>query len=85
FKNFGIEAIHLPLGFDSHNFRVLEKRPGVEGAITTLLFAKLEHRKHTLRQLSLWAKRYGNQKEYRLNAAIFNVFMKPEHQQALIN
>lgn len=84
-RMFGVESIHLPLGFDSHNFKVLEKRPGVEGAITTLLLAKLEHRKHTLRQLALWAKRYGNQKEYRLNAAIWNPFMKAEHQQALIN
>ncbi len=84
FKTFGINVEHLPLGFDSHNFGVLDKRPGVEGVITTLLLAKLEHRKHTLRQLALWAKRYGNRKEYRLNAAIFNPFLKPEHQQQLI-
>lgn len=84
FRNFGIEAEHLPLGFDSHNFGILEKRPGVEGVMTTLLLAKLEHRKHTLKQLALWAKRYGNKKEYRLNCAIVNPFMKPEHQQQLI-
>jgi hypothetical protein len=84
FKTFGIDAVHLPLGFDAHNFRVLEKRPDVEGAITTILLAKLENRKHTLRQLSLWAKRYGNQKEYRLNAAIVNPFIKIEHQQQMI-
>lgn len=84
-SQFGVEATHLPLGFDSHNFGVLEPRPGVKGEITTLLLAKLEHRKHTLRQLSLWAKRYGNQKGYRLNAAIFNPFLKPEHQQAMVH
>lgn len=84
FARFGIDAVHLPLGFDSHNFGVLTPRPGVQREITTLLLAKLEHRKHTLRQLNLWAKRYGNQKGYSLNAAIFNPFMKPEHQQALI-
>lgn len=84
FQRVGVNAEYLPLGFDAHNFGVLEKRPGVEGAITTLLLAKLEHRKHTLRQLSLWAKKYGNQKEYRLNAAIFNPFLPPERQQQMI-
>lgn len=81
---FGVNAQYLPLGFDSHNFGALEKRPAIEGVMTTLLLAKLEHRKHTLRQLSLWAKRYGNRQEYRLNAAIFNPFLKPEHQQQMI-
>lgn len=83
-KNSGVLTEYLPLGFDSHNFEVLGKRPGVEGVITTILLAKLEHRKHTLRQLALWAKKYGNQKGYQLNAAIFNPFIKPEIQQQLI-
>ncbi len=85
FKNYGIQSEYLPLGFDSHNFYTLEKRPKIEGATSFLLTGKAEHRKHTYRQLSLWAKKYGNRKEYKLNCAITNGFLKPEHQSALIN
>lgn len=85
FGQFGIEATYVPLGFDSHNFHVLEKRPAIEGVTSWLLTSKAEHRKHTYRQLALWAKRYGNQKEHRLNLAISNPFLSQEIQDSLIN
>mgnify|MGYP001571484905 CR=1 FL=1 len=84
FKQFGIDATYVPLGFDAHNFRVLEKRPSIEGVTSWLLTSKAENRKHTYRQLSLWAKRYGNQKEHRLNLAISNHFLSQENQDKLI-
>lgn len=84
FKQFGVEAVYAPLGFDSHNFRVLEKRPSIEGVTSWLLTSKLERRKWTLRQLALWVKRYGNLKEHRLNLAISNPFLDKPTQDALI-
>ena len=69
FKLFGIDAGYAPLGFDSHNFKQLEKRPTIEGVTTYLLLGKAEKRKQTFRQLNLWAKKYGNKREYRLNVA----------------
>ncbi len=84
FKNFGIDSIYLPLGFDSHNFNVLEKRPKIDGVTSFLLAGKAEKRKHTYKLLNLWSKKYGNKKEYKLNCCITNGFLKPEHQNQLI-
>jgi hypothetical protein len=49
------------------------------------LFGKLEiTRKRTLKTLSMWAKKYGNNPKYVLHAAIANPHMKPEDQSRLI-
>lgn len=84
FKLFGIDAGYAPLGFDSHNFKRLEKRPTIEGVTSFLLLGKAEKRKQTFRQLNLWAKKYGNKREYRLNVAIHNPFIQEAHLNALI-
>lgn len=84
FAMFGINAEYLPLGFDSFNFAPLEKRPTIDGVTSMLLAGKLEARKGHLHVLRLWAKRYGNNKAYRLNCAVHNPFLKPEDQNALI-
>ena len=84
FKMCGVEAVHLPLGFDSFNFHTLEKRPTIPGVTSWLLLGKAEARKHTYRQLALWAKKYGNQKEHKLNLSITNPFLKSEDQNGLI-
>lgn len=84
FKQFGIDAVYLPLGFDSFNFSVMSTRPRAVGATSFLLAGKLEMRKGHLQVLKSWAARYGNKKEYRLNCAISNPFMRPEDQNAMI-
>lgn len=85
FKMFGINSKYLPIGFDSHNFHMLEKRPQIDGITTFCLGGKLEKRKGHLKVLNLWAKKYGNNMKYRLNCAVHNPFMKPEHMSGLIN
>ncbi len=84
FKLYGVEAEWLPLGFDAHNFASLPKRPGIEGVTSWLLPSKAEFRKHTYRQLALWAKRYGRDPKHRLNLSISNGFLSPQDQQNLI-
>jgi len=84
FSMFGIQAEYLPLGFDAHNFSTLPKRPKIDGVTQFGLAGKLEVRKNHLKILNLWAKKYGNRREYRLNAAVHNPFLKPEHINALI-
>lgn len=84
FRLYGIESVHLPLGFDSHNFHVLDKRPKIEGVTSWLLASKAEYRKHTYKQLSLWAKRYGGNRNHRLNVSISNPFLPKETQNSLI-
>jgi hypothetical protein len=77
FSTFGIQSTYLPLGFDAHNFHVLDKRPRIEGKTSFLLAGKLEARKGHLQVLRLWAKRYGNNEAYRLNCALHNPFLPP--------
>lgn len=84
FETFDIKSEYLPLGFDAHNFHQLDKRPLIDGVTTFLLAGKLEKRKGHFKVLSLWAKRYGGNMKYRLNCAIHNPFLKPEHMNALI-
>ncbi len=84
FRLYGVEAEYMPLGFDAHNFRALDKRPSIEGVTSWLLASKMEGRKWTLRQLALWCKRYGRNKAHRLNLSITNPFLRPEDQQSLI-
>lgn len=90
FSQFGIQSTYLPLGFDSHNFFQLPVRPKIvdqkAGPVTSFLLAgKLEKRKGHFQVLNLWAKRYGNKPEYRLNCAVHNPFLKPEDMNSLIS
>jgi glycosyltransferase involved in cell wall biosynthesis len=77
FGMFGVQSEYLPLGFDAHNFSLLPKRPAIEGAISFLMAGKWEARKGHPQVLRLWAKRYGNNKDYRLNCAVHNGFLPP--------
>ena len=85
FSQYGIDAEYLPIGFDSHNFQSLEKRPSIDGVIQFLLPGKAESRKGTYQVLRAWAKRYGNNAKYRLNCAIHNPFLPIERLNAMLN
>lgn len=84
FKMYGVDAEYLPLGFDSHNFYSLPNRPKIDGVTSWLMVGKAEFRKHTYRQLALWAKKYGRDKNHRLNLAISNGFLSVQDQQNLV-
>lgn len=84
FKMFGVESEYLPLGFDSHNFKLLEKRPKIDGVIQWGTGGKFEARKNHHKILNLWAKKYGNRREHRLNVAVTNPFLKQEQLNSLI-
>jgi len=78
FKQYGIESVYLPLGFDSWNFRKLEKSPKIPGEISFLMAGKLEHRKNHYDILRFWAKKYGNKQGFKLNCAIVNPFLNQD-------
>lgn len=84
-SQYGINATYVPLGFDAHNHRALEKRPKVEGATSFLLAGKWEKRKGHAQVLRAWAKRYGNDARYRLNCAVFNPFLGRNPEEAWSN
>lgn len=85
FSQYGISSEYVPLGFDSANFASLPARPKVgDGVISFLAAGKWEGRKKHGQMIAAWAKRYGNQKGYRLNCTLTNPFLRPEDQNALI-
>lgn len=86
FENHGVKNVKLiKLGVDKTNFPILPKKERINGEISFLLAGKAEKRKSTYRQLNLWAKRYGNDKRYKLNVSVTNPFLKPEDQNALLS
>jgi hypothetical protein len=83
FSSFGIKAKAIPLGFDSKSFsQVSIKYP--DNRICFGLAGKLEKRKHHLKVLNAWAKKYGNRHDVYLNCAIYNNFLKAEDQSSMI-
>jgi len=85
FSQYGIQSIYLPIGFDAHNFCAISPRPKIANVTTWGLGGKFESRKSHPKVLNLWAKKYGNNRAHRLNVAVYNPFLKPEHLNSLIN
>jgi hypothetical protein len=83
FCNYGVNCVEAPLGFDSTVFTNAPiKYP--DDRIVFTLAGKLEKRKHHLKILSAWAKKYGSNPNVYLNCAVYNNFMKKEDQSAMI-
>lgn len=85
FREFGLNNIKtIQLGFDRHNFYQTNKSY-LPGKIVWGLYGKLEwQRKRHFKILQAWIKKYGNNPEHVLHAAIYNPFIKPEEQQNLL-
>lgn len=82
FASFGVNCTAIPLAFDRSFHRIDVKYP--DDRICFGLAGKLEKRKHHLKVLKAWAKKYGNRHDVFLNCAIYNNFMKPEDQSNMI-
>lgn len=73
---------YCPLGFDSKAFKRIELPE--DETIVFGLRGKLEKRKHTLKILEAWVKRFGNDPRYRLDCSIFNPFYSNDEQSKMI-
>lgn len=86
FENAGAKSVrYLPLGFDDANFKRVDKKYFPDDRITFNVVGKFEKRKHHGKILSAWSKRFGNDKKYFLNCAVYNNFFSPEENTAIIN
>ena len=75
---YGVENCkYIPLGFDKYNFHVKDQKY-LEGRIVFNLTGKLEKRKHHEKVIQAWIKKYGNNKDYTLQCAITNPFLKEQ-------
>lgn len=85
FNDAGLDnVVYIPLAFDSKSFKVTNKKYFNDNRINFILNSKLEKRKKQLEILQLWVARYGNNPNFSLSVNIFNPFLKPEHQQVMI-
>ena len=85
FKDYGIDNCkYVPLGFDKDNFHVKDQKY-LEGRIVFNLTGKLEKRKHHEKIIRAWVKKYGNNKDYSLQCAIANPFIKEQDFNAQIS
>ncbi|MAF24547.1 hypothetical protein CL634_03085, partial [bacterium] len=84
FKDKGVNAHYVPLGFDASNFKFLDKKYNDDGRIVFNLSGKFEFRKHHAKVMSAWGKKYGNNKKYLLQCAVFNPFLDPKKNNAMI-
>jgi len=85
FKKFGLDNVsYVPLFFDKYNFKNTDKTYFNDGRIVFNLVGKLERRKHHIKILNAWAKKFGNNSKYFLQCSIFNPFLKPEDQTKII-
>jgi hypothetical protein len=85
FEKNGLEnVVYCPLGFDEASFKNVEKK-FPKGVVRWGLFGKMEKRKHTLRALTSWCKKYGNQTGHALHVSLYNPFIPQEEQNLLIS
>lgn len=75
---------YIPLGFDKDNFSIKNENY-LEGKIVFNLCGKFEKRKHHKKVIQAWLKKYGNNKDYVLQCAVSNPFLKEDAFKAAIN
>ena len=86
FRSLGCDNIeYLPLFFDSHNFHQTNKSYHQDDRISFNLVGKFEKRKHHLKALKAWCKRFGGDKKYFLNCSIYNHFLSQEENNAALS
>ena len=76
---------YLPLGFDSYNFYDTKKKYFNDDRIVISVVGKLEPlRKRHGKIIASLVKKYGNNKEIAIHLLTYNVFLKPEDNNALL-
>lgn len=84
FRDKGVDAHFVPLGFDSANFKILDKKYYDDDRIVFNLTGKFEFRKHHAKIMAAWVKKFGNNKKYILQCAVFNPFIDGPKNNGLI-
>ena len=84
FKEYGVNADVLPVGFDEDFFKTGKKY--MDENITHFgLMGKFEKRKHTEKIIKLWLKMYGNDNSYQLSVCVTNPFFKEDEMKSILS
>ncbi len=84
FKKAGADCSYIPLAFDSYNFFQTFKQYHTDGRIVFNLCGKFEKRKHHEKIIKAWIKKYGGDKRYALNCAVYNPFFNEQSNNQII-
>jgi len=85
FNAMGCDTKYIPLGYDTHNFKRTEKSYFNDGRIVFNIVGKVEKRKRHEKAIKAWAKKFGNNKKYYLQCAIYNPFFSEQDNSALVS
>ena len=79
FQSLGCKNVdYMPLAFDDTNFYKTDKNYFTDDRITFTIVGKFESRKNHEKMVRAWLKKYGNDRRYSLQCAMWNPFLKPE-------
>jgi hypothetical protein len=78
FAERGVQTRFVPLAFDKLAFKRLTKKYYKDDRIAFCLLGKFEHRKNHVKCIQAWIKRFGNDRNYYLQCAIYNPFFNPQ-------
>jgi hypothetical protein len=84
FAEKGVKTRFVPLFFDKEHFHVTNKKYYADDRIAFFLGGKFEHRKRTQKAIAGWVKRFGDDRRYYLNLAVYNPFFPPQLNQQLV-
>lgn len=84
FENAGVKTRFVPLGFDKDSFSITDKKYFQDDRIVFGMLGKFENRKHHAKMIRSWVKRFGNDKKYYLQCAIYNPFFSPQMNSNLL-
>ena len=84
FKEFGVNAKVLPVGFDEDLHKTGKRY--LNPSVTHFgLMGKFEKRKHTEKIIKLWISKFGNNNAYQLSVCVTNPFFKQEEMNNMLS
>jgi len=83
FNKNGANTKYMPLAFDSFNFKQLEKKRN-DGRIIFNIIGEFENKKHQLKVIQSWIKKYANDPKYALQCCICRPELSQEKNQEII-
>jgi len=86
FRRLGCENVHhVPLAFDDHNFKKLDKKYFTDDRIVFSVVGKFEQRKNHGEILKAWASKFGNDRKYALHGAVWNPFFSADQNNGILS
>lgn len=84
FANNGVKSRFAPLAFDKDSFSITGKKYFNDDRIVFAILGKFENRKHHSKMIQAWVKRFGNDRRFYLQCAVYNPFFNPQMNSQLL-